>query len=282
MHGLNSETGGGAAYRLYDSKGRQIAYDKTIDRLAEAQVVLFGELHDNVLIHRMQWSMTEDLFEKRKGKMILGAEMFDSDNQLILDEYLAGLILHRHLVAEAKVWDNYEEDYSALVDFAKEHRLKFIATNIPRRYAGLVSREGIKALDRVSGEAKQYIAPLPIGVDLATPGYREMMEMNLDMGHGMQMDPANLVAAQAVKDATMAYFIIKNRTATQLFLHFNGVYHSRNFGGIYWYLKQAAPGLTILTLSSVEGKHLEFQDEYKGLGDFILVVPSERKQEEEE
>lgn len=282
MHGLNLETHGGAAYRLYDKGGRQTTYDKTIDRLAQAEVVLFGELHDNVLIHRMQRSMTEDIYKKRKGEMILGAEMFEADNQLILDEYLAGLILHRYLVAEAKVWDNYEEDYSALVDFAKEHRLKFIATNIPRRYAGLVSREGIKALDRVSGEAKQYIAPLPIGVDLATPGYREMMEMNLDMGHGMQMDPADLVAAQAVKDATMAYFIIKNHTATQLFLHFNGVYHSRNFGGIYWYLKQAAPGLTILTLSSVEGGRLEFQDEYKGLGDFILVVPSERRQKGEE
>lgn len=279
MHGSGFETSGGAVYRLYDREGTPIAYEKTIDRLAEAEVVLFGELHDNALIHQAQISMTEDLFKKRKGAMLLGAEMFEADNQLILDEYLAGLILHRHLVAEAKVWDNYEEDYSALVDFAKEHRLKFIATSIPRRYAGLVSREGIKALDRVSGEAKQYIAPLPIGVDLATPGYREMMEMNLDMGHGMQMDPANLVAAQAVKDATMAYFIIKNHTATQLFLHFNGVYHSRNFGGIYWYMKQAAPGLTILTLSSVEGGHLEFQDEYKGLGDFILVVPSAKRQE---
>jgi uncharacterized iron-regulated protein len=281
MHGSNLETHGGPAYRLYDKEGKQVAYDKTIDSLAEAEVVLFGELHDNALIHHMQISMTEDLFKKRKGGLILGAEMLEADNQLILDEYLAGVILHRQLVAEAKVWDNYEADYSVLVDFAKEHGLKFIATNIPRRYASLVSREGISALEGLSGEAKQYIAPLPIAVDLATPGYREMMGMNLDMGHGMRTNPENLVAAQAVKDATMAYFIMKNRTATQLFCHFNGVYHSRNYGGIYWYLKQAAPRLTILTLSSVEGEHLEFQDEYKGLGDFILVVPAARSQEGE-
>ena len=274
MHGLNLETHGEAAYRLYDKEGTPIAYEKTIDLLAEAEVFLFGELHDNALIHHMQISMTEDLFKKRKGELILGAEMFDSDNQLILDEYLSGLILHRHLVAEAKVWDNYEEDYSALVDFAKEHGLNFIATNIPRRYASLVSREGIEALEGLSGEAKQYIAPLPITVDPATPGYREMMGMSLDMGHGMQTNPENLVTAQAVKDATMAYFIMKNRAARQLLFHYNGVYHSQNYGGIYWYLKKAAPKLTVLTLSSVEGEHLEFQDEYKGLGDFILVVSS--------
>ena len=123
MHGLNLETHGEAAYRLYDKEGTPIAYEKTIDLLAEAEVVLFGELHDNALIHHMQISMTEDLFKKRKGELILGAEMFDSDNQLILDEYLAGLILHRHLVAEAKVWDNYEEDYSALVDFQRSMAL---------------------------------------------------------------------------------------------------------------------------------------------------------------
>jgi len=272
MHGLNSEALGGPAYRLYDREGTQIAYDKTIDCLAEAEVLLFGELHDNALIHRMQISMTEDLFKKRRGELILGAEMFEADNQLILNEYLAGMILHRHLVAEAKVWDTYETDYRVLVDFAKEHRLKFIATNIPRRYASLVSRDGIGALEGLSGEAKRYIAPLPITVDPATPGYREMREMSLDMGHGMQTNPENLVAAQAVKDATMAYFIMKNRAVNQQFFHYNGVYHSQNYGGIYWYLKKAAPELNVLTLSSVEGEYLEFQDGYKGLGDFILVV----------
>jgi len=279
MHGLNFETHGSPVYRLYDREGTEIAYDEAIDRLAGAEVVLFGELHDNTLIHQTQISMTEDLYKKRKGELILGAEMFDSDNQLILDEYLAGLILHRHLVAEAKVWDNYETDYRVLVDFAKKHGLKFIATSIPRRYAGLVSREGIKALDGLSGEAKQYIAPLPVAVALATPGYREMMEMNLDMGHGMQMNPGNLVAAQAVKDATMAYFILKNLASKKLFLHFNGVYHSQNYGGIYWYLKKVAPELNVLTLSSVETESLEFKDEYRGLGDFILVVPAAGKQE---
>ncbi len=39
---------------------------------------------------------------------MLGAEMLEADNQLIVDEYLAGLIEHEHLAKEAKVWDNYD------------------------------------------------------------------------------------------------------------------------------------------------------------------------------
>jgi uncharacterized iron-regulated protein len=272
MFGLKEKAQKKPSWRLYGREGRELRYGETVEYLARAHVVLFGELHDNRLIHTLQYEITKDLFEGKKKDLILGAEMFEADNQLILDEYLAGLILDRHLVTEAKVWDNYETDYRVLVDFAKEHGLKFIATNIPRRYANLVAREGIDALESLTEEAKRYFAPLPIAVDLETPGYREMMLMNRDMGHGMRIKPEHFVAAQAVKDATMAYFIVKNRAAASLFLHFNGVYHSQKFGGIYWYLKQADPGLALFTVSSVEAEHLEFQKEYIGLGDFILVA----------
>lgn len=277
MKGPAGETHDKPAYRLYKGEGEEIRYDETVDRLARADVVLFGEVHDNRLVHQLQFEITRDLFSAGRGDMALGAEMFEADNQLILDEYLAGLILHRHLVAEAKVWNNYETDYRCLVDFAKENTLRFIATNVPRRYANLVAREGIEALERLSEEAKQYSAPLPISVDLATPGYREMMGMNLDMGHRMRMRPENVVAAQAVKDATMAHFVMKNLVAEGLFIHYNGVYHSQNYGGIYWYLKKADPRLSVLTISSVEGEHTGFQREYQGLGDFILVVPEGAK-----
>jgi len=203
---------------------------------------------------------------------MLGAEMLEADNQLIVDEYLAGLIGHEHLVKEAKVWDNYDTDYHPLVDVAKEHGLRFIATNIPRRYAALVAREGMKALERLSDEAKRSIAPLPIPLDLSTPGYQHAMEIG--MAHGAHMDARNFVAAQAVKDATMAYFILKNRGPKDLFLHYNGDYHSKNYGGIYWYLKRYDPDISIRTISSVSRDTPGFDDECKGLADIVLVVPA--------
>jgi uncharacterized iron-regulated protein len=256
---------------LYSKEGKETTYGKMADHLAKADVVLFGELHNNPIVHWLQLEVTKDLFEMRKEALILGAEMFEADDQVIVNEYLSGTIEHEHLVREAKVWDNYDTDYRPLMDFANGHGLRFIATNIPRRYANLVAREGMKALEGLSEEAKRWIAPLPVTVDLSAPGYREMMEMG--MAHGMQMEPENFVAAQAVKDATMAYFIIKNLSAKGLFIHYHGDFHSQKYSGIYWYLKKADRDLRIVTISSVEGKTLEFDEEYRGLADFILVIP---------
>jgi uncharacterized iron-regulated protein len=260
------------AYRLYDGGGGEIGHGELLDRCVQSDVVLFGEIHEHPLVHRLQLELTRDLVEIKKGDLMLGAEMLEADNQLIVDEYLAGLIGHEHLVQEAKVWENYDADYRPLVDVAKEHGLRFIATNIPRRYASLVAREGMKALERLSDEAKRSIAPLPIALDLSTPGYRQAMEIG--RAHGAHLDARNFVAAQAVKDATMAYFILKNRGPKDLFIHYNGDYHSKNYGGICWYLKRYDPDITVRTISSVSRDTPGFDDECRGLADIVLVVPA--------
>jgi uncharacterized iron-regulated protein len=259
------------SYQFYTREGTKTIYQDLVRQLAQAHIVLFGELHNRTVVHMLQYEVTRGLYEIRERDLILGAEMFEADNQLIVDEYLAGMIKHKHLVNEAKVWGNYDPDYRPLVEFAKENRLPFIASNIPKRYANLVARQGIRSLESLSDEAKHSIAPLPIEVDLATPGYREMMTMSRK--HGMYENPENFVAAQAVKDATMAYFILKNFSERRLFLHYNGDYHSREYGGIYWYIKKARPDLQVVVLATVESETLNYQDEYEGLGDYILLIP---------
>jgi uncharacterized iron-regulated protein len=259
-------------YRLYNGGGKEIEYQEMLDSCVRADVILFGEIHDHPLVHWLQLELTRDLAEIKKGDLMLGAEMLEADNQLIVDEYLAGLIEHEHVVREAKVWDNYDTDYRPLVDVAKENGLRFIATNVPRRYAALVAREGMKALERLSDEAKRSIAPLPIPFDLSAPGYGKVMEIG--MAHGGHRDAQNFVAAQAVKDATMAYFILKNRGQQELFLHYNGDYHSKNYGGICWYIKQYDPEVQVRTISSVSRATPGFDDACKGLADIVLVVPA--------
>jgi len=266
------ESRGKQAYGLYNRDGSAIGYDDMLDRCVHADVLLFGEVHDHPLVHELQLALTQDLYGIKKERLMLGAEMLEADNQLIVDEYLAGLIDHEHLMREAKVWDNYETDYRSLVDVAKEHGLRFIATNIPRRYASLVAREGLQALERLSEAARKFIAPLPIPLDLGAPGYRQAMEIG--KAHGAFMDAENFVAAQAIKDATMAYFILTSRGPQDLFLHYNGDYHSKDCGGICWYLKRYDREISIKTISSVSSDTPVFVDEYKGLADVVLVVPA--------
>jgi len=201
--------------------------------------------------------------------------MFEADDQVIVDEYLSGLISQKHFEKESKLWPNYKTDYKPLIEFAREEELSFIATNIPRRYASIVAKEGFDRLNGLSGSAKQWIAPLPVKYDPDLPGYQKMLKMGAMHGNKRHMHK-NLPKAQAIKDATMAHFILQNLEQGEHFLDFNGTYHSNNKEGIIWYIKQHAPELSVGSIATVRQKDLDrLQEINKGKADFILVVPAD-------
>jgi len=258
------------AYLLFNKEAKTVKYEKMLKVLEEADIVFFGELHNNPICHWLQLEITKDLFESKAEQLVLGAEMFETDNQLLIDEYLNEDIKQSNFEKEVRLWNNYKTDYKPLLEFAKSNGLYFVATNIPRRYASLVSNKGFEGLDSLSVEAKNYIAELPISYDGELSGYKDMLEMMKDMPHANN----NIPKAQAAKDATMAEFILKNWKEGELFLHYNGAYHSNDYQGIVWYLLQANPNLKIITISSVEQKDVkELDEDYLNLADFILVTP---------
>jgi len=254
------------AYKLYNAKGSKVSYKSMLKKMSKADIVLFGEHHNNPIVHWLQYETTVDLNSKRK--LMLGAEMIEADNQKQLNQYLADKIDQKAFDTVARLWSNYSTDYKPLVDFAKKNNLKFIAANIPRRYASEVFKGGFEVLEKLTNEEKSWIAPLPIKYDATLPGYVKMKE--LMGGHGGD----NLPKAQAIKDATMAYFILENRKNDHLFIHYNGSFHSDDYEGINWYLKQGQPNLKIITVSVVEQENLKKLDkENKLKANFIIVVP---------
>lgn len=259
------------AYEIFQSNGKSVKYKKVLKEALEADVILFGEMHNNPVIHWLQYELMKDLHTEVGDKLILGAEMFETDDQLLLDEYLQGLIKTSNFEKEAKLWPNYQTDYKPVLEFAKEKNLDFIATNIPRRYASFVFKNGLDALDSLSEEARQYLPPLPIEYDGELKNYKAMLSMG-GMGGG-HANP-NLPKAQAVKDATMAHNIIENWEANETFLHLNGTYHSEDFEGIVWYLKKANPELNILTIAALEQSEIDsLSEDAENKASFIIAVP---------
>lgn len=264
------------AYQLFDAKGKTTDYEAMRKEAFKADIVLFGELHNNPICHWLQLELAKDLAKEKGKNLVMGAEMFETDNQLVLNEYTQKLITEKQLKDESKMWNNFATDYKPLVELARNQGLQMIATNIPRRYASIVSKQGIGALENLPTEAKNLIAPLPITVDLQLPAYANMVKMmSGEAGHGSpQMKPEYFAQAQASKDATMAHFILKNWQAGKTFLHFNGAYHSDNFESIVWYLKQANPNLKIMTISSVEQPEVEkLAKDHLNKANFILAIP---------
>ena len=258
------------AYLIYTKDGKQADYKIMLEKLKDADIVFIGELHNNPISHWMELEITKDLFSKNKEGVTLGAEMFESDNQLIIDEYLNDYISKKSFKDEARLWPNYKTDYKPLMEFAKKNKLKFIATNIPRRYASVMFKKGQEGIDKLSDEAKKYIAPIPFLYDPKLKCYADMIEMGKKMGHTGD----NFPKSQAIKDATMAHFILKNMEKGKIFIHYNGSYHSDNFEGIVWHIKHVNKKMKIMTVSTVSQNDIsKLEKDNFNKADYIIAVP---------
>jgi uncharacterized iron-regulated protein len=260
------------AYKIFTGKGKKADYGDILKKASKADVVFFGELHDNPIAHWLELEITKDLYKEKGKSLVLAAEMFETDNQLLIDEYFSGIIKESSFESEVRLWKNYKTDYKPLLDFARDSGLKFIASNIPRRYASAVNSGGFEALEKVTPEGLNYIAPLPVEYDPELLCYKNMMSMGGGaMGHATE----NLPKAQAIKDATMAHSIVNNRQEGETVIHYNGSYHSDRYMGIIWYLNNYSPGLKITIITTVFQDDIKkMDDENLGLADFVVVVPT--------
>lgn len=264
-----------SAYRLFDNTGHEVTFSQMVDSLARAEVVFVGENHNCPISHWMEYEITEALHGIHGQTLVLGEEMMEADNQLILDEYMNRRISYDRFEAEARLWPNYSTDYYPVVFYAKDNDIPFVATNVPRRYANAVSNDGLECLSSFSDEARQYMAPLPISFiynDEEAAGRFGAMQM---LSHRSPEEMRRLAEAQALKDATMAWFIARNLPRGGHFLHINGSMHSDSREGIIPYLLQYRPGTRIATVTSLRLDDTSTLDpEYLGLADFYIVVPT--------
>lgn len=261
------------AFELYNQKGKKVKYKKMVKDLADGDMVFFGEYHTNPISHWLQIEMTKS-FHKIKGeKLFFGAEMFENNNQLVMNEYLAGFYPEKKMLPEmTQMWGNYKTDYKPLVEFAKDNKLRFIASNIPRRYASMINKKGMDALKELSPEALALIGPdLEKYFDPTVKAYAEMASM---MGGHVPPNMLNIQTAQASKDATMAYFSLKNFKKGDFYFHFNGSYHSNYEQGVVWWINKIRPGLTIKSVATVTVSEWEemTKEEKATIANYTIVV----------
>ncbi len=261
-----------SAYKIFKSNGKKTSYKKLIKTASKADIVFIGEEHDNPVAHWFELKITKDLLAKSGKNIVLGAEMLEADNDDAYQGYLSGKIKYKELKKQARLWPNFKTDYKPLLDFAKEKKLKFVSTNIPRRFASKVFHSGFKALDSLTAEEKSWIAPLPIQYDSTLTSYVAMTKME-HVKYMPKMMVKNMPKAQAVKDATMAFHILKNYKKDDLFIHYNGSYHSTEHQGIVWYIKQKYPDLKIVTIDFESQENIKHPDKkHLNKADFIIIV----------
>jgi len=263
------------AYRLFTAAGKPATYDQMLQALARADVVFFGEQHNDPIGHWLELQLTKDLLRLKQGQLVLGLEMFERDVQPLVDQYTTGELTDKEFAAQSRPWPNYATDYQPLLALARQQKFRVVGTNVPRRYASLVAKGSLTALDTLAAATKAWLVPLPLAVDYELPGYKNMAKMfGDDAAHAAGVH--NIIQAQALKDATMAHFLAQARPAGHLLLHLNGSYHSDNHDGILAYLRQANPQLRVLTISTVSQEQVDkLEKDNQQKADFVLAVPAD-------
>ena len=271
-------------YRIYSVReGKEISIETVIYEMQNADVLFYGEEHNDSVTHYLEKTIFEKLYTAFGNNLALSMEMFDRDVQNVMNEYLNDYIREKHFKKDARVWSNYR-DYRPMVEFAKEKKLDVICANAPSRYSNLAGRSGQKALEKISKEAKQNFAPLPY--DTASGKYYEKLTGGMS-GHSatdtsknkvpvMNMGGFNLVNAQSLWDATMAYSIseYRKRNKNKKIFQVNGRFHSDEKFAIVEQLKKYNPKTKTLVISS--GSDTDFTkpewEKLKNQGDFIIVT----------
>ncbi len=255
-----------SGFKIYDSKGKKTTVKKMLQATGNADFVFFGEYHNDPVSHWLELEVLKAKYSENKNIM-LSFEMFEQDQQQLLNDFLTGKTDEKTFEDSCRLWPNYETDYKPLIRYAKESSIPVVAANIPRRYASLLFKRGRQALDSLTSEEKSWIAPLNFVVDTTLSQYAEINAMAAHMGSG------NLLEAQAIKDATMAHFIIKNRKNGESVIQYNGAYHSDYYQGVIWYIENEIGAINKVTISTVSQKDIsKLEGENKGRADFIICV----------
>lgn len=257
-----------SAYKVFTGDGKPVNYSKMFHKISGTEVILFGELHDNAIAHWLQLVLAQDLTEKFGGKVAFGSEMFEMHQAKYLQQYLLDGNA-KSFTDSTKLWSNFATDYKPVLDFARANKMLYFASNVPRKYASIVFKKGIEALDSLPASEKAFICPLPFPFDSTLSQYKELIKMGMEM----HASGVNFAKAQAIKDATMAWNICEQLKMHSTILHFNGSYHSDYHQGIEWYIHQYNPSAKVATISTVTQQQLKSLDkEFLGKADFIIVV----------
>ena len=264
--------------------GRDITFELMADAAARADVVFFGEQHDDVETHRAELALLTAIGERR-GTVILSLEMFERDVQGALDAYLAGTLSETDFLAQSRPWPNYAADYRPLLEMAKAKKWPVVASNVPRRLASMVSRQGLAAVDSLPAADRAFVAK-----ELLCPKdqyYANFVDV-MGGGHGAAPSasaPASAMTgmtdlfyqAQCIKDETMAESIVLARAGSRVpttVVHVTGSFHS-DFGlGTAARVRRRIPKLNSVVVSAVptpepaKAKVAEFT----ARGQFIIFV----------
>lgn len=282
------------ACSVFDGKtGQRLEWDEVVSRCAGAQVVMIGEEHDLTAAQMMAADLFAAIVERRPSAA-LSLEFFERDEQIHLDDYMAGITTEEQFKAAAgRRAGNYPDGHRAMVEAAREAGVPVIASNAPRRYVRIARVDGYDALGKLSDPQREtFVVPrrMPEG------RYREeFIGMMSAMGaHGDAAGPQPseeqrrsaaeaMFRSQSLWDSTMADAIATAMgDGRRPVVHVVGRFHSDNEGGTLQMLRRLRPSARVVTLSCQRGTFTSLQADARDRADIVVYADDVRTETQEE
>ncbi|MCB0645794.1 MAG: ChaN family lipoprotein [Saprospiraceae bacterium] len=260
------------SYRIITNKGASVDLIDLSKLVLENDVIFFGETHDDSIAHVAQLDVYQGMMSFNK-EVALSLEMFETDVQGVVDEYMSGKISEDFLIKDGRAWKNYDRDYKPLVELAKQNNNKVIAANAPRRYIRMVSKSGMSSLKDLPSSSLKYLPKLPYHIQ---SGRYEDKFGNL-MGGIHDLGNNSIYQSQNLWDATMSWSIynFKKKNKKTPVLHLCGKFHCEENLGTVAQLKRLDKNLKIKVIVAIaEIEYDELEQEIKNqLADYIILTP---------
>ncbi|HRP01025.1 MAG TPA: ChaN family lipoprotein [Candidatus Kapabacteria bacterium] len=280
-----------AQYKIFDTQsGKEVSLETMAKQLSKDKFILFGEFHDDSLIHHIQYELFKQIY-KYNNNLTLSMEMFERDVQNKVNEYIDGAIDNDSFIKDSRPWPDYAKFYAPMVDFAKEKHLRVLAANIPRKYAAQFVREGFSGIQKIEFPERENIAE---NITLRDDKYMENF-FNIMLSSDTKVNdlPPNeqntlylYYGSQVIKDETMAESIVKfsKENPETIIYHLNGDFHSNSFLGTAQKIVERLPEAKPIVITPIyykDKKEIKFKEEYKDLASYVIFVPSPKRSEEE-
>ncbi len=134
---------------IFDGAGKPEGARALETAAARGGLVAVGETHDQLNDHLAQLEALKALYAARGEKVAVGFEMLNLTLQPVLDDYAAGRLTEEEFKAGVnwqKEWGFDFNLYKPLFDFIREHKLRALALNLPKKIVSKIAMSGLAAL----------------------------------------------------------------------------------------------------------------------------------------
>lgn len=254
-----------------------VTWSDAVAKMASADVVLMGEVHSHELGNAVQQEMFEDILTANP-RAVLSMEFYERDEQVALDDYLAG-ITDREAFEKAADRNpgNNPWAHARMIDASKEAGRPVVASNAPRRYVRLARTEGYERLQQLN-EHQRALVEIPTAVPDGAYRDRFVDAMGGMASHGGEEMINGFLRSQTVWDATMAQSIVDAFADGTPVVHIVGYFHAQfpfeaGSSGLVDQLRQRTDRpLNIVTCITLPASHEAIQSDDLNIADFVVYV----------